>query len=83
MIKRFVFITSFIALFLITNSFGEERNYKYYKGVVTFHLIGAKVIRVNRIIENPKPGTSYIGDNGILVELDENIEIVATDRSEI
>ncbi len=34
-------------------------------------------MKVNKIIENPKPGTSYIGDEGILVELDENPTVMA------
>ena len=34
-------------------------------------------MKVNKIIENPKPGTSYIGEEGILVELDENPNVMA------
>ena len=77
MIKNIALITSFIALLFVTNSYCEELKYNNYKGVVTFHLMPAKVIRVNKIVANPKPGTSYIGDDGILVEIDENIELMA------
>ena len=77
MIKKIALIVSFTALLFVTNLYGEEIKYKDYKGVVTFHLIPAKVIKVNKIIENPKPGTSYIGDDGILVEIDENIDMMA------
>lgn len=77
MIKNIALITSFTALLFVTNSYGEEIKYTDYKGVVTFHLMPAKVIRVNKIVANPKPGTSYIGDDGILVEIDENIEMMA------
>ena len=48
-----------------------------FSGVVTFQLLPANVIRINQIIEDPKPGTSYIGDTGILVEVDENPEVMA------
>jgi hypothetical protein len=34
-------------------------------------------MRINRIIEDPAPGTSYIGEEGILVELDKNVEVMA------
>ncbi|PLY01526.1 MAG: hypothetical protein C0624_10255, partial [Desulfuromonas sp.] len=43
----------------------------------TAHLLPAKVMQVNEIIENPEPGTSPIGEKGILVELDENPEVMA------
>ena len=48
-----------------------------YTGVVTFHLIPAKVIKINRIIENPDPGTSNISDEGILFDLEENPNVMA------
>jgi hypothetical protein len=34
-------------------------------------------MKVNKIIENPKPGISYIGEESILVELNENPEVMA------
>ena len=77
MIKKVIFITSCLISLLVMNSCKEQTNIREYKGVVTLHIIPAKVIRVNEIIENPKPGTSYIGDEGILVEIDENIEMMA------
>ncbi len=65
-----IFLTAFI-------SCSEERDIQEYRGVVTFHLLPAKVMKVNRIIEDPKPGTSHISDEGILVEVSENPSIVA------
>lgn len=50
----------------------ETVHLEEYTGVVTFHLIPAKVIKINKIIENPKPGTSHISDDGILFDLEEN-----------
>jgi hypothetical protein len=55
----------------------EKTHTEEYTGVVTAHLIPAKVIKINKIIENPKPGTSYIGEEGILVEIEENPNIMA------
>ena len=66
-------VTFFVAL----SAKAEEKKLLVYKGVVTFHLLPAKIIKVNEIIENPKPGTSYIGQEGILVELDENPNVMA------
>ena len=34
-------------------------------------------MRINKIIENPKPGTSYIGEESILVEVDINPQVMA------
>ena len=59
------------------SAFCEEKKLEDYKGVVTFHLLPAKVMKVNKIIENPKPGTSYIGPEGLLVELEENPNVMA------
>jgi hypothetical protein len=56
---------------------GEAARTKTFVGVVTYHVIPAKVIRINRIIEDPDPGTSYIGDESILVELNENVDVMA------
>jgi hypothetical protein len=55
----------------------EEGSPVEYSGVVTFQLLPAKVIRINEIVEDPEPGTSYIGDTGILVEVEENPEVMA------
>ena len=70
----FTFLTIFV---LVCSAFGEESKLHEYRGVVTFHLFPAKVMKVNKIIENPKPGTSYIGEKGILVELDQNPNVMA------
>jgi hypothetical protein len=48
-----------------------------FTGVVTFHLVPARVLRVNRIEDHPEPGTSYIGDEGLLVEVEENPDVTA------
>lgn len=48
-----------------------------YTGVVTLQLLPAKVVRVNQIIEDPEPGTGYISETGILIEVDENPEVMA------
>lgn len=55
----------------------EEIKLEEYRGVVTLHLFPAKVMKINKIIENPKPGTSYIGEESILVELDENPNVMS------
>ena len=54
-----------------------EMHLHQFTGVVTMHLIPAKVIKINKIIENPKPGTSYIGEESILVEVKENPDVMA------
>ena len=65
-------------IFLTTTvSCSEKKNIKEYRGVVTSHLLPAKVMKVNKIIENPKPGTSYISEEGILVEVKENPNVIA------
>lgn len=55
----------------------EEGGPVEYSGVVTYQLLPAKIIKINEIIENPEPGTSYIGDTGILLEVEENPEVMA------
>ncbi len=70
-------IKQVLCLLYGSNSYSQELKYKNYKGVVTLHLIPAKVIRVNKIIETPKPGTSYIGEENILIEIDKNFEIMS------
>lgn len=55
----------------------QDGSVEEFSGVVTFHLIPAKVIRVNRIVEDPAPGTSYIGDESILVEVEADLELLA------
>lgn len=74
--KRCIF-TFIIFFVLVCSALGEESKLQEYKGVVTFHLFPAKVMKVNKIIENPKPGTSYIGEEGILFELDHNPNVIA------
>ncbi|NIP29803.1 MAG: hypothetical protein GTN99_02655 [Candidatus Dadabacteria bacterium] len=46
-------------------------------GVITLHNIPAKVIKINEIEENPKPGTSYIGQKYLIVEVGEIPEVMA------
>lgn len=70
-------IAATCTLSLGDTALGGEPETRHFRGVVTLHLIPAKVMRINRIIEDPEPGTSYIGDEGILVELDENVEVRA------
>ena len=55
----------------------EEGGPIEYSGVVTLQLLPAKVMKINEIVEKPEPGTSYIGDTGILVEVEENLEVMA------
>jgi hypothetical protein len=74
--KIYIFTLIFI-LSLACHAFGEEIKLQEYRGVVTLILYPAKVMKVNRIIENPEPGTSYIGEEGILVELDGNPDVMA------
>ena len=48
-----------------------------YSGVVTYQLLPAKVIKINEIVDNPEPGSSYIGENGIVLEVEENPDVMA------
>ncbi len=77
MTKRFFLIAICLIALSITNSYAEEKDTKEFRGVVTLLNIPAKVIQVNSIIENPKPGTSYIGEEGIVAEIDEIPGIMA------
>jgi len=65
------------AIFVIGVSQGAEPETRNFRGVVTYHLIPAKVMKVNEIVEDPAPGTSYIGDEGILLELEANVDVRA------
>lgn len=75
--KELVFFALIAALLVIGVSHGAEPEVNTFRGVVTYHLIPAKVMRVNEIVEDPEPGTSYIGDEGILVELDGDMDVRA------
>jgi len=75
--KKICMVTIACVVLSILSAHSEEIKLEDYRGVVTFHLIPAKVMKINKIIENPKPGTSYIGDEGILVEIDENPSVMA------
>ncbi len=77
MIKNICTITIALVLFSALSANCDETTLKEYRGVVTAHLLPAKVMKINKIIENPKPGTSYIGEGGLLVELDENPNVMA------
>lgn len=56
---------------------GADPATKTLRGVVTYHLIPAKAMRINEIVSDPEPGTSYIGDEGILVELGGIVDVEA------
>lgn len=56
---------------------GAADEVRTFRGVVTYHLIPAKVMRVNEIIEDPEPGTSYIGDKSITVAFDGEVDVQA------
>jgi hypothetical protein len=58
-------------------SCSEKEPIQEYRGVVTLQLLPAKVLKINRIIEDPKPGTSPIGEEGLLVEVDQNPDVMA------
>lgn len=75
--KHLAFLVATTAVLLGTVSHGAEPDSKYFKGVVTYHLIPANVMRVNEIVEDPEPGTSYIGNKGILLEIDRDIDLRA------
>lgn len=75
--KQLVLFAAAAALLAIGVGYGAELETNNFRGVVTYYLIPAKVMRVNEIVEDPEPGTSYIGDEGILVELDSDIDVRA------
>lgn len=77
MINKILAISIILVLFFSFSANCNETDLKEFHGVVTAHLLPAKVMKVNKIIENPKPGTSYIGEESILVELNENPEVMA------
>lgn len=66
-----------VALTLGSTAYGGDAGTRTFRGVVTYYLIPAKVMRVNRIVTNPEPGSSYIGDDSILVAMDENMDVRA------
>ncbi len=74
---KIIIITLICINFSILNVHSDESELNEYRGVVTLYLIPAKVIKINKIIENPKPGTSYIGDESILVEVEEELNVMA------
>ncbi len=73
-VTKLVCIISFLISF---NAYSQETEYTDYKGVVTLYVIPGKFMRVNKIIENPKPGTSYIGEENLLVEFDNSFEVMS------
>lgn len=76
--KRMVYILIMASVWMAgSRASGEEIKLEEYRGVVTYQLLPAKVIKISNIIENPKPGNSYIGNKGILVEVDENPNVMA------
>ncbi len=75
--KRIVCILSMASVFiLVSSASSEEIKIKKFRGVVTLQLLPAKAIKINNIVENPKPGNSYIGKKSILVEVDENPNVM-------
>jgi hypothetical protein len=76
--KKWIWIVA-IAFILISVGCagGQELKIEAYRGVVTAQLLPAKVLQVNKIIEDPAPGNSYIAKEGILVEVDENPTVMA------
>jgi len=76
--KKQIIMVTIACLFLsVSASRSEEMQIEEYSGVATFHLIPAKVIKINKIIENPEPGASYISDEGILVEIEDSLNVMA------
>lgn len=75
--KELFFLAAAATLLVIGVSYGAEPEANNFRGVVTYHLVPAKVMRVNEIVKNPEPGTSYIGDEGILVKLDRDMDVRA------
>jgi hypothetical protein len=67
----------FLLLLSASGSNAEEVELKDFRGVVTAQLLPAKVLKVNQIIPDPKPGTSPIGEKGLLVEVEENPTVMA------
>ncbi len=74
---KIIIITLICINFSTLNVHSDEFELNEYRGVVTLYLIPAKIIKINKIIENPKPGTSYIGDESILVEVEEGLDVMA------
>ncbi len=77
MIKKLLIAAFAYILLSTTPSFAEEMNIKEFRGVVTYHLIPARVMRINTIIEDPEPGSSIIGNESILIEVDDNPDVMA------
>ena len=76
--KTRIVLQLFFVIFLTSHTASCDKNRQLeYTGVVTLQLLPAKVIKVNEIIEDPEPGTSYIGETGILLEVEENPEVMA------
>lgn len=75
--KELVLLAAAAALLVVNVSYGEEPGESSFRGVVTYYLIPAKVMRVNEFVKDPEPGASYIGDEGILVQLDEDVDVRA------
>lgn len=76
--KTIAFVIAAIAgLVLVGIDHGAKADGDRFKGVVTYHLIPAKMMRVNEIVEDPQPGSSYIGDKGMLFEIDQNMDLRA------
>ena len=61
----------------LNSAYAGETDLKEFGGVVTYNFIPAKVMKVNEIIADPRPGTSYIGEKSILVEVDKNPDVMA------
>lgn len=68
------FLVAITALMVSGASHGTEPDSENFRGVVTYHLIPANVMRVNEIVEDPEPGASHIGDKGILLEIEGDLD---------
>jgi len=77
MTGKIVFAALSLILLQVLPCRGEQLKQQEFLGVVTLQLLPAKVMKINNIVEEPKPGTSYIGNEGILVEVDENPDVMA------
>ena len=76
--KKAIYLVFLGMLFLpVRPTLCEEMKPVNFRGVATVQILPASVLKINKIIENPGPGTSYIGEDSILVDVDVNPEVIA------
>ena len=76
--KKAIYLVFLGMLFLpVRPTLCEEMKPVNFRGVATGQILPASVLKINKIIENPGPGTSYIGEDSILVDVDVNPEVIA------